>query len=374
VTAGRLLRLGVAVPLRDGRPALAAAALGGAHAQILTAAELSIGWRWEGATRTDVRAALWEEHSLIKTFGPRGTVHLLPARDLAMWTGALGALPRGASPFPEHVRMTPEQTEAVVAAMADALEDTELTVDELHEEVVARAGRWAGDLVMPAFQTLWPRWRQAVDVAAYRGVLCFGPNKGQNVTYTNPRRWLPGFRPASGGDALGWLIRSYLHAYGPAMPRDVAQWLAVSPAWMGEQFAARAADLERVDVEGETAWVVAGDTAIPDDPPRGVRLLPYFDAYGVGSHPRARVFPGAATRALAGSQAGNFPVLLIDGIVGGIWHQRRSGKKIAVTVEPLGGLSAGQRAALDVEVERVGHILEGRPELTIGPVTLGPHA
>ena len=27
-----------------------------------------------------------------------------------------------------------------------------------------------------------------------RGVLCFGPDRGRQVTYTNPHRWLPGFR------------------------------------------------------------------------------------------------------------------------------------------------------------------------------------
>lgn len=375
VTARRLQRHGLATPLEGGQVAGAVAAMCGAHAQILTAAELSIGLRLEGVTRAHVRDALWGDHTLVKTFGPRGTVHLLPARDLALWTGALGALPRGSSPFPEHVRMTPEQTDAVVAAIGDALKDAELTVDELGEAAVERAGAWAGDLVMPAFQTFWPRWRQVVDLAAIRGVLCFGPNRGRNVTYTNPGRWLPDFRPASGDAALGWLIRAYLHAYGPAMPRDFAQWLATSPKWAGDQFAARSAELEQIEVDGETAWVVAGDTAFPDDPPQGVRLLPYFDAFVVGSHPRARLFPGrAAQRALAGSQAGNFPVLLIDGVVAGVWHQRRAGKKIAIAVEPLSDLPAAHRAALDVEVERVGQIMEGRPELTIGSVNVGPHA
>ena len=71
-----------------------AAAVCGAHAQVLTAAELSIGLRLAGAARGDVRRALWEDPQLVKTFGPRGTVHLLPTADLPMWTGALSALPQ----------------------------------------------------------------------------------------------------------------------------------------------------------------------------------------------------------------------------------------------------------------------------------------
>ena len=73
----------------------------GAHAQVLSAGEVSLALRVAGATRADVRHVLWEERSLVKTFGPRGTVHLLPARDLSLWTGALSALPGNPSQFPE---------------------------------------------------------------------------------------------------------------------------------------------------------------------------------------------------------------------------------------------------------------------------------
>ncbi|UYB44755.1 winged helix DNA-binding domain-containing protein [Streptomyces sp. Je 1-4] len=80
-------------------------------------------------------------------------------------------------------------------------------------------------------------------------------------------------------------------------------------------------------------------------------------------------------RALAGRQAGNFPVLLIDGTVAGVWHQRRSGRRmIQLTVEPLTPLTARQRRGLDAQVERVGEILQGTTELTIGTVSVGPYA
>ena len=84
----------------------------GTHAQVLSAAELSVGLRLAGVTQADIRAALWTERSLVKTFGPRGTVHLLPARDLPMWSGALAAVPQPRSPFKDDVQLTAEQTEA----------------------------------------------------------------------------------------------------------------------------------------------------------------------------------------------------------------------------------------------------------------------
>jgi hypothetical protein len=120
---------------------------------------------------------------------------------------------------------------------------------------------------------------------------------------------------------------------------------------------------------------VAGDTAFPTKPPRGVRLLPYFDAYAIAAQPRELLFPGAAyRRALAGGQAGNFPVLLVDGVVVGVWHQRRRGRRTTVTVEPLGRLTARQERELGERVRRVGEVLEAEAELVIGAVTTGPHA
>ncbi|WP_326578050.1 winged helix DNA-binding domain-containing protein [Streptomyces sp. NBC_00481] len=377
-SARRTERQFLGAPAPAGTPvAEVAGAMLGAHAQVLSAAELSVGLRTEGITRADVRAALWEDRTLVKTFGPRGTVHLLPTADLPFWTAALTAIPGGASPFAPDVRLTDEQAEQVVAAIGAALDGTTLTLDELGEEVVARTGPWAGDRVMPAFQDLWPRWRQVMHRAGQSGALCFGPDRGRRATYTRP----PHFDPLPSADeGLATLVHHYLRAYGPASPRHFAKWAAAPGAWSDRLFASLASSggIEEVDFEGEPAWVAAGDTDFPEDPARvlrGVRLLPYFDAYGIAAQPRERLFPGAAyERALARGQAGNHPLLLVDGVVAGVWHQRRQGRRTTVTVEPLGRLGARRERELGERVERVGEVLQARAELAIGKVVVGPHA
>jgi hypothetical protein len=253
VCARRLERHALSAPSHNAQPADIANAICGAHAQVLSAAELSIALRITGATRSTVRQALWNKRSLVKTFGPRGTVHLLATRDLPLWTGALSAIPPSASPFPKDVRLTPEQTDEIVGAIAVSLEDAELSIDELSEAVIAATGAWAGELVMPAFQGMWPRWRQALSTAANRGALCFGPNRGRNVTYTNPHRWLPGFRPTGGQTALAQVARRYLHAYGPATLQQFAQWLAAPRGWATALFDSLADELQHVEVNGTLA-------------------------------------------------------------------------------------------------------------------------
>jgi hypothetical protein len=376
VCARRLARHGLAQPIGLERLAEQVGMMCGAHAQVMSAAELSIGLRVAGSTSADVRAALWTERTLVKSIGPRGTVHLLAAEDLPMWTGAMAAIPPMRT-NPNDRLLTPEQQEEVIAAIDVALANAELTVDELTKAIVAIAGSWAGDPVMDAFQEKWPRWREATYAAANRGVLCFGPNRGRNVTYTHPRRWLPGFKPADGQTALAQLVKRYLYAYGPATPQQFAQWLNAPRRWAAELFDALGAEVERVLLDGAEGWVVAGDTVMPAEPPNGLRLLPYFDAYVVGCHPRHLLFPGAAaerTLTRGGGQAGNFQVLLMDGVVAGVWHQRRSGRKVDITVEPLQELTAARQRLLDEQVAWLGAFLDSTPRLTIGRVTVGPHA
>ncbi|HBF80316.1 MAG TPA: hypothetical protein DD420_10440 [Streptomyces sp.] len=373
--ARRLARQGLAAgsAVRPTSPSGAVAAMLGAHAQVLSAAELSVGLRAPGVTRADVRTALWADRTLVKAFGPRGTVHLLAAGDMPLWTGALSAVPSGAGSLSTDARMTPDQVGAVLVAVGDALDGAELTIDELSDEVVGRTGPWAGDLVMPAFQGMWPRWRQVLHLAGHRGALCYGPNRGRKATYT-----APGVTPLPGPEALAALVGRYLHAYGPATSAHFARWLAAPRGWAGQLFASLAGEgaIEEVVLEDcGPAWVAAGDTGFGAAPARGVRLLPYFDAFAIASRPRERLFPGAAhQRALAGGQAGNFPVLLVDGQVAGVWHQRRSGRRIAVTVEPLAELGAGRLRALEEQVARVGEVMEGTATLSVGEVTVGAHA
>jgi hypothetical protein len=374
VIARRIDRHGLVEPVAPDELAGVAGAVGGIHAQVMSAAEISLALRLRDATAADVRSALVEDHTIIKTFGVRGTVHLLPASELGCWTAALNALPAQRPQFSAEVAISAKERDTIVEAVGEALAHEDLTLEELDAAVVDRVGDWAGEKVMPAFQTMWPRWRQAISDAGFRGALCYGPSTAKTTTYASPARLGADLTPPR-GDPISWLLHRYLHAFGPATPEYFAKWLAATAGWAKEVFQDRARELAEVDVDGTTAWVSADDTDFSSATSRSIRLLPYFDAYSVGSHPRAEVFPGRASeRALARGQAGNYPVLVISGRVAGVWHLRNSGKRAQVTVEPLKPLSARRTRTLEHEVERLGEIVERAPTLAIGPISVGPHA
>jgi hypothetical protein len=61
------------------------------------------------------------------------------------------------------------------------------------------------------------------------------------------------------------------------------------------------------------------------------------------------------------------PVLLVDGVVSGVWERRRRGKRVEIHVQPFVRLTPAQRVLLDQAVERIGSFLESPVAVTIDP-------
>src|SRR5215472_7786817 len=73
-----------------GRMLAVASRLCGLHAQVMSSAELTVWVRVERLDRDAVQHALWKDRTLVKTWAMRGTLHLLPSDELAVWHAAIG--------------------------------------------------------------------------------------------------------------------------------------------------------------------------------------------------------------------------------------------------------------------------------------------
>jgi uncharacterized protein YcaQ len=261
----------------------------GVQAQIITAAELAIGARVAGVTQPDVREEIWERRRLIKTYGPRETLHLLPADELPLWMAAMRARAfLRETRWYESSGLKPAQAEALLEAIGDALDGRRLTREELAHEVGRRAGSWAKDWLVST-------WGSLLGPAAYTGRLCFGPSQGSKVTFVRADQWAGAWREVDPGEALAEVCRRYFAAYGPATHQDFARWFWLKPGEARRVMESLAGELEAVDVEGQPAWVLAGDVEAAGEPAHGsVRLLPQYDCYVLGCGPRDRIVPEAA--------------------------------------------------------------------------------
>src|SRR5919198_2787585 len=142
------------------------------------------------------------------------------------------------------------------------------------------------------------------------------------------------------------VIRRFLRAYGPSTPAEFGRWFALEPALVKRLFAALADELVTVDVEGEQRRLLLGDEDGFEPAPQAVHLLPHFDVYVVGSHPRDQLIPPAgAIGEVAPGTAAPLPVVLVGGRVMGVWRREPKGKRLRITVDAHVPLDSSQKEA-----------------------------
>ena len=228
--------------------------LGGVHAQVMSCAELALAARVDGVRAEDVRAALWERRELVKTWAMRGTLHLLPADDLALWAGALRTrsyLWRRPS-WTRYFGISLEELEALVAAIGVSLDGRGLTREELGKAV----GKVAGPR---AQEEMASGWGSLLKPVAMEGGLVFAPNRGRNVAFVNPHEWIGPFEPLASEEAMSEVVRRWLRVYGPGSQEDLASWWGIAPGRARKPLEALAGELAEVSVEGRRAWALASD-------------------------------------------------------------------------------------------------------------------
>ena len=317
----------------------------GLHAQVLSAADLQLWARVERHARGDLERALWEERSLVKTWLMRGTLHLVPARDLPVYVGALHNRGEWGNAWLRAFGATAVQMERLIDAIAGALDGACLTRDELIAAVTPRVGK--------AFAAqMRSGWGTFLKPAARRGLLCFGPSRGQNVTFVRADQWL-GLRFELGREeAREELLRRFLSAFAPASRVDFQRWLGSSR--MPSQAWDALAD-ELVEVEPKR-FALAVDASAPAARPAGVRLLPAFDPYVLHPQSDRPVPPEFMPR--VSRTAGWISATIIErGRVVGTWSHVVKSRRLELGVEPFAPLSSTTSAAVAREARSLARYL-----------------
>lgn len=335
-----------------------ASRLCGLHAQLMSSAELTVWARVEDLDRRAVRQALWEDRTLVKTWAMRGTLHLLPAKELPLWHAALSTSGRFLRParWQKHFGITIEELDRITDAIAAALDDRVLTREELVREV----GRLTGSAAFGKLAA--SSWGTILRPAAFAGRLCFGPSVGQRVRFTRPDTWLSvAALPADPQVATAEVTRRFLAAYGPATYHDLARWWNGGGVSNARQWIASLGDeVSPVELDGTQAWMLAADAREVRDLPSGrsVRLLPGFDQYVIAaSYHAERLLPGDLRSRVYRPQGWISPVLLVNGRMEGTWRHEVKGSRVEVAIESFVKAPVWVRRAAGQEAERLAAFL-----------------
>jgi len=264
----------------------------------------------------DTGPSAWEDPSLVQLWGPRFSVFVVPACDLAVFS--LGTLPDDAKG-----RLRAEDLAARLHAI--------LGGERMNYEAAGRAlGVHPNSLrYAAATGTVLIRWEGA----------------RRPTVWTVPR---PEVDPR---DARLELARRYLHIYGPTTPEAFGQWAGIGPRPGGAAFEGLRGSLTPVRTPVGDAWMLTRDEAAlraAPGPAAPARLLPSGDAYFLlQGTDRDLLVPDAARRdALWTSRVWPGGVL-VAGEIAGTWRRADT----AVTVQPWRRLSRAERDAVVAEAE-----------------------
>lgn len=343
--------------------------MGCAQAQLLPAAQLSLWTRVQGLEAVHVEAAL-DQRQMVKAACMRRTLFLVPSRDLAVYVRGTARRAEKEIRWARGKGLSERTIAAAIEAALDALDEPR-TRPEIAERVsktlgvrgrAIRAGGWGrrsavaavsvGGLIYPVVDLL--------HLTAARGVVCYGPPRGNEPTFIRADAWIPRWHDLPDGQAEDLLLRSYLRAFGPATPADFSLWTGISLTEARLIWTRQESSFAAVRVEGREAAVLREDLdALADagSGPPTVRLLPYFDSYLLGHKERDHLASVQDRRKIYRPQGWISPVVLVDGRAAGTWAHTLRGDRLGVRVSAFEPLAPRLASRIRAEAQDLGRFL-----------------
>ena len=344
--------------------------MAGAQAQVLSAAQMSVGARTRSVSIRDLYNALWKERTLVRAWGMRRTMFLLPSDELALY--ARGSYRRSAY----NLSRAQEQVGST-KALHKVLDDLVEILDEpRRRKDIARllgskgyrieskaGGGWGDSSAVPWVKVGGTLLSVGflIHVAAAQEVICAGPPLGNESTYVRAEKWLPRWKDISVEKAEQELLAKYLRAYGPATLTDFALWVGMYAPDAKEIWGLQEENMARVEVEGRTGWILRSDISdLERAEVRGpvVRLLPYFDSFLLGHRSHWDVVDEAYRKRVFRPQGWVSPVLLVDGNARGVWSLVQNGEELEVRIMPFKRLSSAVTSGIHKEASELGRFLQ----------------
>jgi hypothetical protein len=342
-----------------------ASRLCGVHAQVASAAAMIVGIRTALFAGRDLDDALWKQRTLVKMWGMRGTLHLFPAAELPLWVAAFKQRqwPRFTPAWEKYHGVKPDDLRRITAAVGEVLPGRVLTRDELATEIAAA-------LRKPALvEKIRSGWGVMLKPAAAGGLLCFGPDRDRNVTFTDPRSHLTGVQwgEIDPDDALREVVTRFLDTYGPATHEDFGRWWGIDAASARRVFAAHSDAMVAGSVAGKKAWLTpeAAGKIRRSRGPSGVLLLPGFDPYTIAPiSARGYTIPDGFVDRVSRTAGWISPVLLVEGIVAGTWSPDQRGISATIEIEPFAEVSAATKKAAARYAQRYKRVLDSEVKVS----------
>ncbi len=293
--------------------------MGALQAQDYSMTKWAIGIRTPESGLEDVEKAI-ERGEIIRTHLLRPTWHIVTANNLP-WLIELTApqLKSGTRSRHKELGLTAKVVSKSNKIIREALEGgLYLTRKELNPLLEASGFRNENNL-----------FAHLLFLAELDGLICSGPSRGNQHTYTLIEERITAAPQLSRDDALEKLARSYFTSHGPATLEDFVWWSGLPVKDARNALEMIRNDFISAETGRQTYWV--SENSFIDAKKNTVHLLPAYDEFLISYKNRSASIT-ATDQQKAISTNGIFrPVIVVNGEVAGIW--KRTVKPAKVVIE-----------------------------------------
>jgi hypothetical protein len=304
--------------------------MAGLQAQYAPSMYIGLWSRLEGFERAHLTTAL-EHASVVQGTLMRTTIHLVSAGDYWPFATGIGDARRRSWLRAQRPPLDPDELDSAAARLRAELQRGPLKRKEIDDLIGPRmraaAVIWL-DLVRVPPSGTWERRRADI--------------------YADAERWLRPVR-TSASEGVELLVKRYLGGFGPAAPKDIANWAGLPLATIRPV-------LERLRLrrfvtgKGEELLDLLRAPLPDPDTPAPARFLPTWDAVLLAHARRAGILAEEYRPLIFNTRMPqSLATFLVDGSVAGLWRYERGG----VRLEPFKPLSRAARRELEEEGERL---------------------
>lgn len=331
---------------------------------------MSIWPRVKGASLRDVDSALWKDHSLVRAWGMRGTMFLLPSDELPVFVRGSGRRALYFLNWAIRHAGSKQDVDKLLDHVAEILKEprtrTELaqmlTESHGYKMKSKAAGGW-GDKRKVAHVKVGAislSMGFLVRIIGVRDLVCSGPSKGTEASYVRADKWIRNLKDTSREKGERELFAKYLRAHGPATINDFAIWNGLYMKDAKEIWSRESENMVEVDIEGSKASILKSDlpeleNAEVEGP--AVRLVPYFDSFLLGHKSHLNIVDEKNRKKIYRNQGWVSPTVLVDGRAQGVWSHIQKKNDLEVKIEPFSRLSSEISERVKEEASDLGRFL-----------------
>lgn len=340
----RIRRSGLVAPFAS--PIAAAEELAGIQAQIHPSAGLALYNRTNGLAFDHYERLLFEDRTLVKLWGQRGTLHVYAADDWALICAML-------SDHKSWWGRTAEKTHTYDAYMKLVMQAEALLCER---GVIGRSDLRASGLI--ADESHLSPWGGVFADLVRQGYACHAARDGEGL-FAHRSNWRPdlAWNPPEYDAANITILRRYLRAYAPATVQDFAYWRGIKRELARRWWSTFEAELMPVRVDGVEMFLMRDDVEdllTPSEALRdSVHMLHRFDPLLLAHKEKRWIVPTVHHKRvfrIAGHIEG---VVLDGGVAVATWRYTRKARGLTITLEPFEKLPQRVRSAIETQSHRV---------------------